>query len=76
MNVILPQIVMRNIGVEKKGESIASSITKILNNILKTASKTVVESQLGDLRSVADENLNKVVGGVKDRVKELGIFGK
>ncbi len=76
LKVKLPQIVMRNIGDEKKGESIASSITKILNNILKTASKTVVESQLGDLRSVADENLNKVVGGVKDRVKELGIFGK
>ena len=76
LKVKLPQIVMRNIGEEKKGESIASSITKILNNILKTASKTVVESQLGDLRSVADENLNKVVGGVKDRVKELGIFGK
>lgn len=76
LKVKLPQIVMKNIGDEKKGESIASSITKILNNILKTASKTVVESQLGDLRSVADENLNKVVGGVKDRVKELGIFGK
>lgn len=76
LKVKLPQIVMKNIGEEKNGESIASSITKILNNILKTASKTVVESQLGDLRSVADENLNKVVGGVKDRVKELGIFGK
>ena len=76
LKVKLPQIVMKNIGDEKKGESIATTITKILNNILKTASKTVVESQLGDLKSVADENLNKVVGGVKDRVKELGIFGK
>ena len=76
LKVKLPQIVMKNIGDEKKGESIASSITKILNNILKTASKTVVESQLGDLKSVANENLDKVVGGVKDRVKELGIFGK
>ncbi len=76
LKVKLPQIVMKNIGDEKKGENIASSITKILNNILKTASKTVVESQLGDLKSVADENLNKVVGGVKDRVKELGIFGR
>ena len=76
LKVKLPQIVMKNIGDEKKGESIASSITKILNNILKTASKTVVESQIGDLKSVANENLNKVVGGVKDRVKELGIFGK
>lgn len=76
LKVKLPQIVMKNIGDEKKGESIATTITKILNNILKTASKTVVESQLGDLKSVADENLNKVVGGVKDRVKELGIFGR
>lgn len=76
LTVPLPTIVMKNIGEEKKGESIASSITKILNNILKTASKTVVESQLADLKSVANENLDKVVGGVKDRVKELGIFGK
>ena len=76
LTVPLPKIVMKNIGEEKKGESIASSISKVLNNILKTASKTVVESQLGDLKSVASENLDKVVGGVKDRVKELGIFGK
>ncbi len=76
LTVPLPKIVMKNIGEEKKGESIASSISKILNNILTTASKTVVESQLGDLKSVASENLDKVVGGVKDRVKELGIFGK
>ena len=76
LTVPLPTIVMKNIGEEKQGESIASSISKVLNNILKTASKTVVESQLGDLKSVASENLDKVVGGVKDRVKELGIFGK
>ena len=76
LNVPLPAIVMKNIGEEKQGDSIAQSITKILNNILKTASQTVVNSQLNDLKAVANENLDKVVGGVKDRVKELGIFGK
>ena len=35
LTVPLPKIVMKNIGEEKKGESIASSISKILNNILQ-----------------------------------------
>lgn len=76
LNVNLPTIIMKNIGGEKKGTSVAESISKILNTILSTASKTVVESQLSDFKGVADENLNKVVGGVKDRVRELGLFGK
>lgn len=75
LNVNLPTISMKNIGEEQKGASISTTISKVLNNILHTASKTVVESQLADVKSVAEENLNKVVGGVKDRVKELGIFG-
>ncbi len=76
LNVKLPTISMKNIGQEQQGANIAATISKVLNNILQTASKTVVESQLSDLKGIADENLNKVVGGVKDRVKELGIFGK
>ncbi len=76
LNVKLPNIVMKNIGQEQQGANIATSISKVLNTILQTASKTVVESQLADFKGVANENLNKVVGGVKDRVKELGIFGK
>lgn len=75
LNVKLPTISMKNIGQEQKGANIATTISKVLNNILQTASKTVVESQLSDLKGIADENLDKVVGGVKDRVKELGIFG-
>lgn len=76
MKVALPKIVMKNIGDDSKKANIAASISKVINTILTTASKTVVESQLADIKGVAEENLNNVVGSVKDRVKELGIFGK
>lgn len=76
LNVKLPAIVMKNIGENDSNGNIAENISKILNTILSTASQTIVESQLADFKGVAEENLNKVVGGVKDRVKELGIFGK
>lgn len=76
LNVKLPEIIMKNIGEAKQDANIADIISKVISTILTTASQTVVESQLADVRGVAEENLNNVVGGVKDRVKELGLFGK
>ncbi len=76
LDVKLPSITLKNIGEEKKGESIASSISKILSKILATASQTVVSNNLGNLKDVAKENLNNVVGDVKDKIKNIGIFGK
>lgn len=76
IDVKLPEIVLTDIGGQKKGESITASVAKILNKILATASQTVVKSGLGDLKNVAKENLDNVVGGVKDKVKAFGIFGK
>ena len=78
VSIILPDITMNNIGDDSKkaGSNIPQVIAKILNKILTTATQNVVSQKLGDLKSVAKENLNSVVGGVKDRVKELGIFGK
>lgn len=77
-SVKLPDIHMKNIGKEKgkSGDSVATAISKIITKILSTASKTIVDSKISDLKGVAEENLNNVVGGVKDRVKEFGIFGK
>ena len=66
---------MKNIGAAKKGNSVAEIISKIMNQILKIASRTIASGKLADLKNVAEENLNEVVGGVKDRVKNLGIFG-
>ena len=66
---------MKDIGSQGKGESIVTSISKILNKILSTASQTVVKSGLNDLKNVARKNLDNVVGGVKDKVKSFGIFG-
>ncbi len=78
IDVKLPEIVLTNIGGSSKKEStnIVLSITKILNKILATASQTVVKSGLNDLKNVAENNLNNVVGGVKDKIKSIGIFGK
>lgn len=72
----LPAIKITDIGADKKGESITGSISKVLSKILSTASQAVVNTQFGDLKSVAEDNLNNVVGGVKDRIKSMGIFGK
>lgn len=76
ISVKLPTIQMNNIGAAKQGDSITQTISKVLNQILTTASQTAVSSNLGNLKEVAQENLNNVVGGVKDRVKSFGIFGK
>ncbi len=76
LNVKLPTIHMKNIGEQKKGASVAETISKVLNQILSTASQTIVKSNISDLKGVAEENLDKVVGGVKERVKSIGIFGK
>ena len=78
IEVKLPQITLTNIGGSSKKESasIVSSVTTILNKILTTASETVVKSGLNNLKDVAEKNLNNVVGGVKDKIKSFGIFGK
>ena len=78
LDVKLPKIQITGIGEDKKasGESIAVTISKVLNKVLTAASETVVKSGLNNVKAVAEENLNNVVGGVKERVKSLGIFGK
>ena len=76
VSVKLPTITMTDIGADKKGEPISATISKIIGKILDTASKTVVSSKISDLKSVAEKNLEDIAGGVKDRVKSIGIFGK
>ena len=74
--VTLPMIEMKNIGEGSEKKSIPQVIAMVINKILTVASQTVVNSKLSNLENVAKENLKGVVGNVKDRVKELGIFGK
>ncbi|MBE6452068.1 MAG: AsmA family protein [Alphaproteobacteria bacterium] len=78
VDVKLPKIELTNIGGSSKKESssIIASVTTILNKILAIASETAVKSGLNNLKDVAEKNLNNVVGGVKDKVKSFGIFGK
>lgn len=78
IDVKLPAIVLTDIGADKsgKGETVAASISKVISKILNVATQTVVKNNLGDLKKVAKENLNHAVDGVKDKVKNLGIFGR
>ena len=76
VSVKLPTITMTNIGGSKKGEPVSVTISKVIGKILNTASSTVVSSKISDLKGVAQKNLEDIAGGVKDRVKSIGIFGK
>ena len=78
VSITLPTITMNNIGEDSqnKGTDIPQIIAKIMNKILSVASESVVSNKLNNLKSVAEENLNNMVGDVKDRVKNLGIFKK
>lgn len=73
-SVKFPAIEIRGLGEAHNGQSIAASISQILTKILNTAAQSVVDNKLGDLKGIAEENLNNVLGGVKDRVKLKGIF--
>lgn len=79
IDVKLPEITLTDIGApkgNKKGENIITSFVKILNKILSVATETVVKDGLQNIKGVAEKNLNNVVGEVKDKIKNLGIFGK
>lgn len=76
LELVLPDIQIKGIGENTKGATIPDTISRILNQVLNVASQSIVKSNFGDLKSLADDNLNNVVGGVKDRVKSLGVFGK
>ena len=76
LSVKLPSIRMQGIGESRQGESVPAMIASVINKILTTASQTVVKSGIVDLKDIAQENLDTVVGGVKERIKSIGIFGK
>lgn len=78
VSVILPPIQMTNLGENSssKQTNIPELISKIITEVLNVASQSVVDNNLSNLESVAEENLNAVVGNVKDRVKTLGIFNQ
>lgn len=76
ISVTLPPITIEGIGQSNNGESIAAAISKVITKILSTASQTVVNSNLADLKNIAQENLDGAVNSVKDRLNVKGLFGK
>lgn len=79
-SVPLPTIKMQNIGKEKgkNGAGIVDTLSAVLQKIFDTAYDTVVKSKLVDLKSAAENSLNNVVNGIKEKsgLKDWFGFGK
>lgn len=75
-SVTLPNIVIKDIGKSKEGGNIVTAISTIITRILNEASAAVIKNKLGDVKAVAQENLNKAVDSVKDKVDTKGVFKK
>ncbi|MDD4556869.1 MAG: AsmA family protein [Alphaproteobacteria bacterium] len=75
-SIVLPNIIIRDIGKGNNGDSVVVAISKVMEKILSEASKAVVKNNLDDLKAVAEKNLNKVVDDVKGKVDTKGVFNK
>lgn len=79
-SVPLPTIEMNDIGREKNknGAGVAETLSAILQKIFSTAYETVVNSKLADMKNAAEESLNNVVEGIKEKsgLKKLFGFGE
>jgi uncharacterized protein involved in outer membrane biogenesis len=75
IKVALPTIQMKNIGQEKKGASVAETISTVLTKILQTASQTVVSANLSELKDASLNELKNVGDNLKqgaDSLKNTG----
>ena len=79
-SVPLPTIEMKDIGREKNknGASVVETLSAVLQKIFSTAYETVVNSKLADMKNAAEESLNNVVEGIKEKsgLKKLFGFGE
>lgn len=79
-SVPLPTIEMKDIGREKNknGAGVVETLSAILQKIFSTAYETVVNSKLADMKNAAEESLNNVVEGIKEKsgLKKLFGFGE
>lgn len=79
-SVPLPTIKMQNIGKEKNnnGTDVVATLSTILQKIFETAFDTAVKSKLVDLKSTAEDSLNNVINGIKEKsgLKDWFGFGK
>ena len=79
-SVPLPTIEMKDIGREKNknGAGVVETLSAVLQKIFSTAYETVVNSKLADMKNAAEESLNNVVEGIKEKsgLKKLFGFGE
>lgn len=70
----LPTIVMKNIGAEQNGASVAETISKVLTNLLNKVSTTVLNAntdKLKDLKNAFSDSASKGLDDVKNQAKSL-----
>ena len=75
--IALPNIEMRDVGKEKSGNGSnpIQVATAVLNKIFTSAYDAVVKSKLVDLKSVAEDSMNKVLESVKEKSGVKDWFG-
>ena len=75
--ISLPDIKMQDIGKEKSGNGSnpIEVVTAVLNKIFNSTYEAVVKSKLVDLKSVAEDSMNKVIESVKEKSGVKGWFG-
>ncbi|MDR1694521.1 MAG: hypothetical protein LBR70_04970 [Lactobacillaceae bacterium] len=74
--IVLPDIVIKDIGKGKDGDSIVTAISKVMTRILDEATSAVAKNKLDDVKAVAKENLDKAIDSVKEKIDAKGIFDK
>lgn len=76
VKVALPTIQMKNIGQQKKGASVAETISTVLTKILQTASQTVVSANLKELKDSSLNELKNVGDNLKQGADSLKNSGE
>ena len=72
ISLSLPKIEMHNIGEDKKGASIADTISTVITKILNTASQTVISNNFNDLKSAATNEIENITANLKDGTDKAG----
>lgn len=78
--VTMPNIVIRDIGKGKDGDSIVTAISQVMTRILDEAARSVAQNKLDELKDTAreavKENVDKAIDKAKEKIDTKGIFDK
>lgn len=70
VDLMLPDIVMHNIGQEKNGVSVAETISTITTKVLQTASQAVLSSNLKDVTAASYKEVQQASRQIRDNSRK------